>query len=294
MTQKILERPRLVEKIRAAAGDPARAYLTVFNSTPLERRLAVELGVPLNGVDPALTHLGTKSGSRKVFREAGVACPEGIEDVHCEEDVVAALVELKERCPRIRRAMVKLNESFSGEGNAIFRYPESAARTAVRESLRGLEFASSAETPASYFDALARMGGIVEELLEGEEVTSPSVQMRINPLGDVTISSTHEQVLGGPLGQVYLGCVFPAAAEYRLQLQEAGMRVGQVLAARGVVSRFSVDFLARRARPDGPWSVSALEINLRMGGTAPDARAAVPTPGEPTRDRPLPLAERNR
>ena len=78
LTEKILERPRLIERIRAGIGDPSRAYLTVFNSTPLERKLAVLLGIPLNGVDPALRHLGTKSGSRKVFREAGVAPSGGL------------------------------------------------------------------------------------------------------------------------------------------------------------------------------------------------------------------------
>ena len=77
LTEKILERPRLIERIRAGIQDPRRAYLTVFNSTPFERRLAVLLGIPLNGVDPNLIHLGTKSGSRKVFRDAGVALPLG-------------------------------------------------------------------------------------------------------------------------------------------------------------------------------------------------------------------------
>ena len=267
LTQKILERPRLVERIRAAMGDPARAYLTVFNSTRLERSLAVRLGIPLNGVDPELTHLGTKSGGRKVFREAGVECPEGMEDLRSERDVEDALVELQERRPGLRKAVVKLDESFSGEGNAIFRYPPRPSREAVRASLQGLEFAVAAETRESYFEKLSRMGGVVEELLEAPEVASPSVQMRINPLGDVTVSSTHEQLLGGRSGQVYLGCVFPAADDYRLRLHEAGLKVGQVLAARGVMSRFSVDFLVRREGPGGTWSVSALEINLRMGGT---------------------------
>ena len=64
--------------------DRSRAYLTVFNSTPLERRLAVLLGIPLNGADPDLVHLGTKSGSRKIFRDAGVPLPEGFEDLHTE------------------------------------------------------------------------------------------------------------------------------------------------------------------------------------------------------------------
>ena len=44
LTQKIIERPRLIERIRAAIPDREQAYLTVFNSTPLERKLAVLLG----------------------------------------------------------------------------------------------------------------------------------------------------------------------------------------------------------------------------------------------------------
>ena len=78
LTQKILERPRLIERIRKSIPDPEAAYLTVFNSTPLERKLSVLLGVPLNGLDPELSYLGTKSGSRKVFREAGVPHPAGL------------------------------------------------------------------------------------------------------------------------------------------------------------------------------------------------------------------------
>ena len=62
LTQKILERPRLIERIRQSIPDSEAAYLTVFNSTPLERKLAVLLDVPLNGLDPELNHLGTKSG----------------------------------------------------------------------------------------------------------------------------------------------------------------------------------------------------------------------------------------
>ncbi len=35
LTQKILDRPRLLERIRAGVGDPALAHLTCFNVTPL-------------------------------------------------------------------------------------------------------------------------------------------------------------------------------------------------------------------------------------------------------------------
>jgi pheganomycin biosynthesis PGM1-like protein len=266
LTEKILERPRLLQRIREGIGDTSRAYLTVFNSTVLERKLAVLLDIPLNGVDPNLIHLGTKSGSRKVFREAGVELPLGFEDVRTEHDVENAIGELKELRPRLRRAVVKLNDSFSGEGNGVVRIPDDAP-AGIRGALREIEFSVPTETPEMYFEKLARMGGIVEEFIEAPEKASPSTQMRISPAGEVLPISTHDQILGGPSGQVFLGCVFPADAGYRLRIQEEALKVGRVLADHGVVSRFGVDFLVWRGAPAEEWKMAALEINLRMGGT---------------------------
>jgi hypothetical protein len=267
LTEKILERPRLIERIRAGIHDRSRAYLTVFNSTPLERKLAVLLGIPLNGVDPKLTHLGTKSGSRKVFREAGADLPVGAEDLRTEHEVENALLDLREQRPGIRRAVVKLNDSFSGEGNALFRYPEGIRRSDVQDQLRQLEFSVPVETPPLFFEKLARMGGVVEEFVEAAEKFSPSAQVRVSPSGEVTLISTHDQILGGPTGQVFLGSSFPAHEDYRLQVQEAALGIGTVLASYGVVSRFGVDFLVWRNSAFEEWKVTALEINLRMGGT---------------------------
>lgn len=267
LTEKILERPRLIERIRAGIPDPSRAYLTVFNSTPLERKLAVLLGVPLNGVDPSLRHFGTKSGSRRVFREAGVRLPEGLEDLRSSDDVEGALLELARRRPGIRKAVVKLDDSFSGEGNALFRFPSTVERATVRGAMERLEYAVPWETNEDYFARFGRMGGIVEEFLEADHKTSPSVQLRVDPHGAVVPISTHDQVLGGVGGQVFLGCLFPAADDYRREAQSDALRIGVVLARHGVVSRFGVDFLATRAEGERSWTLHALEINLRMGGT---------------------------
>jgi hypothetical protein len=269
LTEKILERPRLIERIRQGISDRSRAYLTVFNATPLERKLAVLLGIPLNGVDPALNDLGTKSGSRKVFREAGVPLPEGFEDLRDDTDIEKALVELKRRRPGLERAVVKLNDSFSGEGNAVFRYPESGGNLedAVHAALPHVEFSVPWETWDDYHAKFRRMGGVAEEFLEARRKMSPSVQLRSDPHGATVPISTHDQILGGPSGQVFLGCLFPADDAYRMQIHEAAMKIGSVLAARGVVSRFAVDFLVTREDDAEPWKAWALEINLRMGGT---------------------------
>ena len=116
------------------------------------------------------------------------------------------------------------------------------------------------------------MGGIVEEMIDAAEVRSPSVQMRICPDGSAVLISSHEQVLGGKTGQVYLGCRFPANEDYRLLIQQQALRIGKVLSSKGVIGRFGIDFLLSR-NPGEPWQSHALEINLRMGGTTPPFHA---------------------
>ena len=66
LTGKILAASSLVRRIQDAIPDPMSAHMTCFNVTPLERTLAVRLGIPIYGCDPALGHLGTKSGGREL------------------------------------------------------------------------------------------------------------------------------------------------------------------------------------------------------------------------------------
>ncbi len=270
LTEKILQRPRLIQRIRSAIQYPEAAYMECFNSTPLERRLSVYLGIPLYANDPDLDYLGSKSWNRRIFREAGVPHPDGFEDLRDEQDVAQALVALKRRHPELRRVVVKLNEGFSGEGNALFDFtgaPEENLEDWVKEELpRRLHFENPEETYERFMRKFEEMQGIAEVFIEGENKRSPSVQGLINPLGEGTIVSTHEQILGGPTKQVYLGAAFPALRDYRLTLHEAGRKIGRVLSRKGSIGRFAVDFVTVQ-RKDGGWDIYALEINLRKGGT---------------------------
>jgi DNA-binding transcriptional LysR family regulator len=118
----------------------------------------------------------------------------------------------------------------------------------------------------SWQERVKEQGALVEAWLEGGVgLSSPSVQGFIHPGGAVEVLSTHEQILGGPSGQTYLGCRFPADGAYRKVLMEHGLRVGQALAAEGALERFGVDFIARRMA--GQWDLQAIEVNLRQGGT---------------------------
>ena len=271
LSEKLLGRPRMLARIREVIGDPTTAHITCFNASGLERSLAVQLGIPLYACDPNLALLGSKSLGRELFRDVGVPVPEGYEHLRDESAVIEALAMLRRNNPGLEHAVIKLNESFSGEGNALFSFdgaPDLGLDAWVKDQIHrgGIQFESASENWSSYIEKYEGMGGIVEAFVEGgDEVRSPSVQCRIDPLGRVDIVSTHDQVLGGPTGQVYVGCKFPADIHYRLDIQEHAMRIASRMAAEGVLGRLGIDFISVR-RGDS-WEHYALEMNLRKGGT---------------------------
>jgi hypothetical protein len=267
LTEKILERPRLIQRIKESIPSGHLAHLACFNVTAHERRLAVTLHMPLYGCDPDLYHLGNKSNGRKLFRSCGLTIPNGVEDVQDIHGIAAALVKLKRENPFLRKAVIKMNDGFSGEGNAIYVYPEDNADFGTTLELLPFHMRIVANdlSFATYINKFEMDGGIVEEFVEGNQKHSPSVQCRITPLGVCNVVSTHDQELGGESGQVFLGAHFPANSEYAKDLGDIGKKVGDALKEKGALGRFGIDFISVK-EPEG-WKHYAIEINLRKGGT---------------------------
>ena len=272
LTEKLLARPRLIDRIRSLILDPDRAHLVPYATTDAERDLAIRLGIPMYGADPRHFALGTKSGARRVFSEEGVSHPLGIEDLHTPDELVRAIVTMRGRKPGLTRLVAKLNEGVSGAGNANIELGSLPApgrpgeAEAVLTAVRAMKFESPKMTWDRFVTKLADHGGIVEELIAGREFRSPSAQLRVTPLGDVEPLSTHDQMLGGPSGQAYLGCRFPASPEYAATIMAEAMKVGRRLAREGVIGRFALDFVTV-LNDQNTWEVYAIEINLRKGGT---------------------------
>ena len=249
-------------------GYHAQRRLTLLNCH--DSSLAVQLDLPIYGCDPDLYDLGSKSNGRKLFRECGLSVPAGFEDLHTEEDIVEGLTKMKQNNPALRKGVVKVNDGFSGDGNAIFSYTgsEDAAnlKTWIKENLQ--QRLKMVATDLSYKDFLKKydsMGGMVEEFLEGDIKQSPSVQCRITPKGHVEIISTHDQELGGESGQIYIGAQFPASSEYVVELGIMGKNVAEALKKKGVLGRFAVEFISVKEKDE--WKHYPIEINLRKGGT---------------------------
>jgi PGM1 C-terminal domain/ATP-grasp domain len=271
LSDKLLERPRLIERIRSLIIDPDRAHLVPFNTTRREKELALRLGIPMYGADPKFFPLGTKSGCRKIFLEEDVPHPLGHENLGSKKEVIEAIMQMRARKPSIQQVLVKLNEGVSGEGNALVDLTglpspgDSKERAEIGERLKRMQFELKETTYDDYMQKLEERKGIVEERIMGEEFRSPSVQLRVTPLGSVELLSTHDQLLGGPSGQSYLGCVFPADTGYAGLITQEAAKVGRRLAKVGVIGRFALDFVV--VRSNGKWEPYAIEINLRKGGT---------------------------
>jgi hypothetical protein len=270
LSQKLLERPRLLQRLRELIIDPERAHLVPYNTTELERDLAVALGIPMYGADPKHFHFGTKTGCRLLFQEEGIPHPIGRENLTSLVDAVAAIAAMRAERPGLEQVLLKLTEGVSGEGNArvdLRGLPASASAgdaEAIEERVRAMRFESTT-TVDRYLAKLADAGGVVEELITGEEFRSPSVQLRVTPLGKVELLSTHDQLLGGPSGQTYIGCRFPADTDYAPQITAEAAKIGARLAAEGVIGRFALDFVT--VKRNGGWDPYAIELNLRKGGT---------------------------
>ncbi len=261
LSAKFLARPADLARLRAAAGG-ADGGIVPFNVTRAEQDLADALGLPLFGPRADLVWLGSKSGSRQVAMEAGVPVLPGAEDISSMADLAKAVGGLRDAHPGLAAVVVKLNNGFSGQGNAIVDLDGADGALTAATTV----FCAGEESWPSFAAKIEDEGAIVEELVRGDDLRSPSVQLQISPTGEVEVVSTHDQILGGPGNQVYLGCRFPARTEYRLAIQAEARKVGDVLAAKGVTGVFGIDFLVD-GDPHAGGRITLSEINLRMGGT---------------------------
>ena len=272
LSEKLLDRPRVLQRLRRMIGGWPACHLVPYNTTSSERDLALALDIPMYGADPRHAYLGTKSGCRALFAQAGVPHPAGAQDITSAASAVDAIVELRAAKPELSRLVMKCNEGVSGRGNAIVDLtdvpapgdPDEAHRIAERVGRLAPEDKGLAV--AAFLARLEQHGGVIEEWITGRELESPSVQLQITPGGELRLLSTHDQILGGPSGQSYLGCRFPAASSYAPAISTLAVRVGERLADAGVIGRFAIDFVVARDEHSG-WRPYAIELNLRKGGT---------------------------
>jgi hypothetical protein len=265
LAAKLLERPELLSRIRDLIPDPERAYLLPFHSNELDHQVGAAVGIPVYGVRPDLAQrLGSKSGARAVFAACGAPHPAGVSGVRSVDDVVGAIRSLQADRRQAVDLVLKRDTGGGGHANAILSTAHASTDAELAYCVRALRPDDRHTSPELFLSLLEQTGGVVEELITGDEVRSPSAQLRIDPAGEVEVLATHDQILAGATKQSYAGCRFPAYSEYAGDIAHQAMKVGRSLARSGVAGHVGIDFVVRRQRG---WEVFAIEVNPRMTGT---------------------------
>ena len=273
LSEKLLARPHVLEHIRGGLAGPRVAYLMPYNSTAVERDIALALDIPLYGADPDQAWVGTKSGGRALFAHTGVPHPCGAANIRSAADAIDAICALRAARPTLEELVIKLDNGVSGEGNALLDLRGMPApgswgeRELIQHRVTRLAPEVDGVSPGAFLRKLAAQGGVVEERITARELRSPSVQLWITPTRAVEVLSTHEQILGGRNGQQFAGCRFPADPAYAPAVSVLARRLAEQLADTGVIGPLAVDFLVARD-DDDDWQPFALELNLRMTGTS--------------------------
>ncbi len=187
LSEKLLERPRLLAKIAAHIPNRSRCHLIPYSTTALERDIALTLGIPMYGADPRLADLGSKTGCRRLFAECDVAHPLGAEDLHSLEEVTDAIGDMLAVRPSISQVIIKTNEGVSGTGNALVdlagvaELPDSRRRSAIGARVRAMQL-ESPNLPLDLVRGQVRAGW---RHRRGDGLSARSCAVRVSNCGHV-------------------------------------------------------------------------------------------------------------
>lgn len=254
--ERVLADPEILSRLDKERKKASTVKLINYAPSLASDALATRLGVdPEEGPFESSLRWGSKSGSKEIFRIAGVPTPEGPSTVFwASADVEKIITQIARSIPSPRHMIIKLNDPSWGNaiGNAVID---------CDKLLRHNDLSRAIETIAQSWDDFAqeipRCGAIVEHYLT-DSVCSPSGQGYIDQEGHVSVISTHDQyVMAGK----YSGCSFPGTNTFIPKARSAVLKVGQILSTYGVYGHYGVDFIGL-----SNGELLATEINLRKVG----------------------------
>nr|XP_031361576.1 IQ domain-containing protein H [Lonchura striata domestica] len=286
--------PRTLQRLQALLQG-RDAY--VVGGVPHLDDLAVadQLQVPLLGSEPAVAQLySTKSGSKRIFASAGVPTPPGEQDIHSREQLLRALSQLILDNLEVQRWLFKVDDERGGDGTAFCdvishlechpwiqrarqghgpaRWAESQnkelALVKISQELPGLlaqhvQPVNEKRFPTweKFLQTFLTQGGVIEAFPASGSVTNVTVDLLIEPTGEVTLLSSGDQLHAeGPLRSS--GTTIPQRSVDPEVLKALCLKIGEACKSKGVLGYFSVDFVAFSHPQTGEQQVWATDLDL--------------------------------
>ncbi|XP_042137020.1 IQ domain-containing protein H isoform X8 [Peromyscus maniculatus bairdii] len=170
------------------------------------------LNVPILGSEPELVHLySAKSGSKRLFDSANVPVPPGISDIYTYQQEPALVKISKELAGILAQHVQLVNEK---------QFP----------------------TWRKFLQTFLSQGGVIEAYPPADSVTNLTVDMLIEPDGEVRVLSTGDQFHSeGPF--ISSGTTMPQTSVDPQVLSSLCLQIGNACKKKDVIGYFSIDLV---------------------------------------------------